>query len=89
MNNNWAKILLFSLLFLVLGFLLGRMCGMGCGTDKCGPGGMRGEACMMHGGNGGEACKMGKKGKCCSMKGDSTMDHHAAPALADSSAVQP
>ncbi|MCO6482817.1 MAG: hypothetical protein J5I62_08485 [Flavobacteriales bacterium] len=82
MNNNWAKILLFSLLFLVLGFVLGRMCG----TDKCGPGGMRGEACMMHGG---EACKMGKKGKCCSMKGDSTMDHHAAPALTDSSAVQP
>ncbi|HQV40121.1 MAG: hypothetical protein IPO60_13770 [Flavobacteriales bacterium] len=88
MNSNWAKILLFSILFGVLGFILGRMCGNGCGTDKCGPEGKRGSACMMHGGMKGdcdmkgEACMHGKKGKCCTMKGDSAMaghdmdDHH-------------
>lgn len=76
MGNNWAKILLFSILFGVLGFILGRMCGMHCATEKCGPGGMGGGACMMHGGMGGDACGHGMKGKCCSMKGDSAMDQH-------------
>lgn len=90
MNGNWAKILLFSILFLVLGFILGRMCGNGCGTEKCGPGGMHGDACAMHGGMHGEACMHGMKGKCCTMKGDSAMDHHGMEgdrAVADSTAV--
>ncbi|MCO6483927.1 MAG: hypothetical protein J5I62_14160 [Flavobacteriales bacterium] len=90
MNTNWAKILLFSLLFLVLGFLLGRLCGAGCGTSGCGPGGMRGGTCMMHGGMGGDACMHGRKGKCCAMQDDSAMDPHAAaPAPADSAAMKP
>lgn len=75
MNGNWAKILLFSLLFGVLGFILGRMCGSGCGTEKCGPGGMHGEACTHDGMKAG--CDMhGKKGKCCTMGGDPAMDPH-------------
>lgn len=76
MNSNWAKILLFSILFGVLGFILGRMCGSGCGTEKCGPEGMHGSACMMHGGMKGDACEHGKKGKCCNMKGDPAMAGH-------------
>ena len=105
MNSNWAKILLFSILFGVLGFILGRMCGSGCGTEKCGPEGMRGGACMMHGDMEGGACMMhgdmkdgacmhGKKGKCCTMKGenamgDSDMDHAGMDAhnMADSTAT--
>ncbi len=83
MNGNWAKILLFSLLFLILGFLLGRMCGAGCTDGKCGPGGMRGGDCSMHGGMSEEACAHGKKGKCCTMKGDS------ATTDADSAAMHP
>lgn len=106
MNSNWAKILLFSILFGVLGFILGRVCGGSCGADKCGPEGMRdgacmmhgdmeGGACMMHGGMKGEACMHGKKGKCCTMKGenamgDSMMDHAAMGDhdMADSTAAQ-
>jgi hypothetical protein len=86
MNSNWAKILLFSILFLVLGFILGRVCG-NCGGGKCGPGDMHG-ACSTHEGMGGEACAHGKKDKCCSMMGDSAMDHHGMEsAKADSTAM--
>lgn len=84
MNGNWAKILLFSILFLVLGFILGRVCG-NCGGGKCGPGGMRGEACMMKGEMGGDACMHGKKGKCCSMKGGAMGDDQGN--VADSTAA--
>jgi hypothetical protein len=92
MNGNWAKILLFSLIFGILGFILGRMCGS-CGTDNCGPGGMRGEACM-HEGMRGDRGMHGKKGKCCNMKGERAMgrqgmadDGMDAPTSADSVAV--
>ncbi len=84
MNSNWAKILLFSILFGVLGFILGRVCGSGCGMDKCGPGGMRGGACMMHGDMTGDGCPHGKGGKCCNMKGEEADHGHSEPARADS-----
>lgn len=77
MNGNWAKILLFSFLFLVLGFILGRLCG-NCGGGKCGPGGMRGGACAMHGGHGGE---IGEHGTCCGMKGGPAGETAAADSL--------
>ena len=76
MNSNWAKILLFSILFAVLGFILGRVTCRSCGPSNCGPEGMRGEACMMHGDMKGDACEHGKKGKCCTMKGDSAIGDH-------------
>lgn len=89
MNNQWAKIILFSLLFGVLGFILGRVCAMHCGAGNCGPGGMRGGACAMHGGMGGDACQHGMKGKCCTMEGDSATSHHAMEghAMGDSTAT--
>jgi hypothetical protein len=42
----------------------------------------------MHEGMGGEACAHGKNDKCCSMMGDSAMDHHGMKgAKADSTAM--
>ena len=76
MNSNWTKILLFSILFAILGFILGRVTCGSCGPANCGPEGMHGGACTMHGDMKGEACEHGKKGKCCDMKGDSAMAGH-------------
>ena len=95
MNGNWGKVILFSILFCILGFILGRVTCGSCGPANCGPDGMRGEACMkggacMHDGMKGEACEHGKKGKCCTMKGDSAMgqgDMMHGNAMMDSTAA--
>lgn len=48
---------------------------------------MKGSDCK-HGGMEGEACEHGKKGKCCTMKGDSAMVHSGMDgAMSDSTAV--
>jgi hypothetical protein len=85
MNGNWGKVILFSILFCILGFILGRVTCGDCRGGSCDRDGMRGDACMMHGGMMGGGmkgdcdmkgmrgdCDMhGKKDKCCDMKGDS------------------
>ena len=85
MNGNWGKVILFSILFCILGFILGRVTCGDCRGGSCDKDGMRGDACMMHGGMKGDCdmhdmkgdCDMhGKKDKCCDMKGDSAKCSH-------------
>lgn len=84
MNNNWSKILLFSLLSFALGFLVARTCCRG-GNGGCGKGdaGCHGQSMCEHGGSccsegGGhcekEGCDHKIGGACC--KGGGHGDMH-------------